>query len=373
MRVALFSSTIDAKDGYGNITYELCMHYAANGLDFTLFLPRSQHVVAERLALPFSVRCELPEYIFRLHQPKAFGHFRTVDMADFDIVHSLFSFPYCFIAARSARKARKPFFMGAQGTYGVLPLTYFPERYVLKWCYRRAQHIIVPSSFTKCMIEKYAKAQYPIDIIHNGVHFERFAPAVDCSALRKEYADKQILLTVGGLKERKGQDIVLRALQLAKKERPDLFYLLVGEGKWRSELERLAAELGVADSVAFVGNKSGQDLVRYFQACDIYVHTPRVAGLKFEGFGIVYLEASACGKPIVATDAGGIRDAVLDGETGLIAPDEDVPGVANRILKLCADADLRQRLGEAGRKYAQKNDWSFIARQFERLYRAVHA
>ena len=71
--------------------------------------------------------------------------------------------------------------------------------------------------------------------------------------------------------------------------------------------------------VEFAGRKSGDELVSYFQLCDIYVHTPKVVDLKFEGFGIVYLEASACGKPIVATDAGGVRDAVIDGETGLIA------------------------------------------------------
>lgn len=372
MRLAIFSSTINAKDGYGNITYELCMHHAANGLDITLFLPQSEQGLVEELALPFPVKCILPEYIFRLHQPKAVAYLRNIDVSGFDVVHSLFAFPYCIIAARSAKKHHKPFLMGAQGTYGVLPLTYFPERQVLKWCYRRAQRITVPSVFTKQLIEEYAKAQYPIDIIHNGVHFDRFAAEVDCSMLRKQYEGKQLLLTVGGLKERKGQDIVLRALAVAKQKCPNLFYIMVGEGKWRSGLEQLATELGVMDRIKFVGNKSGEELVRYFQGCDIYVHTPRVADLKFEGFGIVYLEASACGKPIVATDAGGIRDAVLDGETGLVAPDGDIQGVADRILTLCADKDLRKNLGDAGKKYAQKNDWPFVAGQFENLYRVVH-
>ncbi|MDD3896389.1 MAG: glycosyltransferase family 4 protein [Candidatus Peribacteraceae bacterium] len=374
MRIALFSSTIDASDGYGNITYELSAHYAKLGLDITLFLPRSQQEVADRLALPFPVRCELPEYIFRLHQPKALAYWRRVDLSGFDIAHSLFAFPYCLIAARSARKAGIPFIMGAQGTHGVRPLTYFAERRVLKWCYRQARCIAVPSEYTKRMILQYAEESYDIQVIHNGVHFDRFQKHVDPAPICKKYGDSIKLLTVGGLWGRKGHDIVLRALQRVLQRRTDVQYIIVGDGNARASLQALAQELGVAAHVDFAGRQSGDDLVRYFQACDIYVHTPKVTDdLKFEGFGIVYLEASACGKPIVATDAGGIRDAVLDGETGLIAPNEDGEGVADRILTLCNDADLRTRLGETGREYARKNDWSLVAAQFKSIYRSFHA
>ncbi|MFA7682066.1 MAG: glycosyltransferase family 4 protein [Candidatus Peribacteraceae bacterium] len=373
MRIALFSPTIDARDGYGNITYELSMHHAAQGLDVTLFLPRSQQSVVDRLQLPFPVRCILPEYIFRLYQPKALGYWRTIDVAEFDIVHSLFAFPYCLIAARSARKFHKPFLMGAQGTHGVRPLTYFPERQVLKWCYGRARKITVPSEYTKKMIQKYAKKEYPIQVIHNGVHFERFQKNVEVEALRRKYDGKIVLLTVGGLWGRKGHDIVLRALERVVKERQDVRYRIVGDGNARSNLEALTAQLGLTNFVEFVGRQTGDDLVRSFQASDIYVHTPKVVDLKFEGFGIVYLEASACGKPIVATDAGGIRDAVLDGETGLIASDGDIDGVADRILTLCSSPELREKLGNTGRQYAHQNDWVSVAGAYGKLYAEIHA
>jgi glycosyltransferase involved in cell wall biosynthesis len=374
MRVALFSSTVDPKDGYGTIAYELSRHLFGKGIDVTLFLPRSQERVAASLALPFPVRCELPEYIYRIYQPKALGYLRTVDLRGFDLVHSLFEFPLCLVAARSAKKARLPFLMGAQGSHGVRPLTYFPEKYLVKRCYRRARFIVVPSVFTRTMMEQYAGERYRMEIIHNGVNFPRFQKEVGAASLREKHQGKIVLLTVGGLWGRKGHELTLRALQKVVQVRRDVRYVIVGDGNNRERLQALTAELGLNDFVEFAGRKSGDDLVRAFQASDIYVHTPVVTDdLKFEGFGIVYLEASACGKPVVATDAGGIRDAVLEGKTGLIASAGDVDGIADRLLKLCGDPALRQRLGEEGRRYAEQHDWNRIAEQFLNLYhQAAH-
>ncbi|MDP7247321.1 MAG: glycosyltransferase family 4 protein [Candidatus Peribacteraceae bacterium] len=379
MKSAIFSSTVSPKDGYGNITYELTRFLSEKGVDITLFLPESQKESANELSLPFEVRYELPEYIFRLYQPKALKFWKRINVSEFDLVHSLFAFPYCMIAMRSAKKYKKPFIMGAQGTHGVRPLTYFPEKLVLKKCYSQAKKITVPSLFTKQMIEKHsghghsrsavAGKTYPIEVIHNGVNFERFQkPQVKLD----KYRGKIVLLTVGGLWGRKGHDIVLKALSKVIQKRKDVHYVMVGEGNGRGQLEKLTDQLGLQDHVEFAGRQMADDLVSYYQACDIYVHTPKIVDLKFEGFGIVYLEASACGKPIVATDAGGIKDAVIDSQTGLIADDGDIDGVADRILRLCEDEDLRRKLGLAGREYAEKNSWSSIAEKFESLYRSVN-
>ncbi len=371
MRIALFSSTIDPGDGYGNITKEYCTQLHANGTCFVLFLPRSQQMIVDAAGHPFAIRCELPEYIFRIFQPKALRYFVPTDVSMFDLVHSLFSFPYCVHALISASRYRKPFMMGAQGTHGVRPLTYIPERWLLKWCYRRAKAIVVPSVFTKEKIIEYAKCAYPITVIHNGVRFDRFQTKIDLTDLKNRYAGKKILLTVGGLWGRKGHDLVLRALPKVLRERSDVVYLIVGDGNRKQELMDIAKELNISHAVEFVGRKSGDDLVAYFQMCDIYVHTPRIVDLKFEGFGIVYLEASACGKPIVATDAGGVRDAVLDGETGLIAPDGDIDGVANHIIHLLNTPQYALSLGEAGKAYAQANDWHCIVKAFQNLYTKI--
>ncbi|MDP6561561.1 MAG: glycosyltransferase family 4 protein [Candidatus Peribacteraceae bacterium] len=372
MRIALFSSTIDSRDGYGNITKEYCAQLHRLGQPFVLFLPQSQKEAIDTTDYPFEIRFVLPEYIFRIYQPKALGYFRSIDVSEFDLVHSLFAFPYCVLAQRSAKKYKKPYIMGAQGTHGVRPLAYFPEKLFLKSCYKHAAAITVPSDYTRRKICEYAGVEYPITVIHNGVHFDRFQKDVDVQSIRDRYKGKKILLTVGGLWGRKGHDLVLQMLYNVTQKYPDIVYTIVGDGNSRENLEKLATELGVRDSVDFVGRKSGDELVAYFKACDVYVHTPKVLDLKFEGFGIVYLEASACGKPIVATDAGGIRDAVVDGETGLIADDGDVQGIADRVLQLLDDPNAAVAMGEAGLKYAKKNDWNSIAQQFIHLYSQAH-
>jgi phosphatidylinositol alpha-1,6-mannosyltransferase len=372
MHIALFSSTIHPSAGYGNITKEYTSALHARGQTFVLFLPASQEATTESSDYPFEIRFVLPEYIFRIYQPKALGYFTSINVSEFDLVHSLFAFPYCLLAQRSAKKYKKPYIMGAQGTHGVRPLTYFPEKLFLKSCYSNAAAIVVPSQYTKEKICEYAGTKYPITVIHNGVRFDRFQQQVDVHSIRDHYSGKKILLTVGGLWGRKGHDLVLQMLYNVIQKYPNIVYVIVGDGNSRENLENMATELGIRDSVDFVGRKSGDELVAYFQACDVYVHTPKVVDLKFEGFGIVYLEASACSRPIVATDAGGIRDAVVDQETGLIADDGDIEGIGDRVIKLLENPDLAATMGAAGLEYARKNDWNSIAQQFIDLYSQAH-
>lgn len=369
MHIALLSNTADPRDGYGNITVELSRALHATGIDCTLFLPGSQKAAADDQKFPFPVSCTLPEYVYRIYQRAGPGYFYPRNFKGFDLIHDLFAFPYCITAAISSIRSGVPFVTGAQGTHGVRPLSWFPERHLLKYCYGHARGIAVPSAFTRDKIRELSGKNYTIDVIHNGVRFDRFQKDVDTAAIRSQHPGKKILLTVGGLWGRKGHDLILRALPTVLKKHPGIAYRIIGDGDLRKDLERLSNELGIQSSVIFAGRKSGDDLVAEFRACDMYVHTPRVTGLKFEGFGIVYLEASACGKPIVATDAGGIRDAVLDGETGLIARDGDVPGIAERIIRLLDDQALAGKLGARGREYAEEHDWGKIAGKYIEWYK----
>ena len=365
MKVAIFSSDIDETNGYGNITNGLCGEFVKAGLDFELFVP--QTVKARCVGKNFKINPILPG----VSKKNFFGFFKKITLKNFNLAHSLFDFPHCFMAARSAKSNHLPFIMGSQGTYGVLPLTEWPEKYFLKWAYRRAREIIVPSEFTKEKIIECAgeSRPYNISVIHNGVNFERFNAAKDISNLRAKYQDNKILLTVGGLKPRKGQDLVIRALPEVLKKHPEVKYLVIGDGPWKKHLIDLATSLNVKNYVEFAGVLKDDELVKYFQLCDIYAHTPRVVNLNFEGFGIVYLEASASGKPIVASDAGGIRDAVIHGKTGLIAPDGDVAKIAEYINNLLDNPDYARELGRNGTEYARSNDWSVIAGQFIEKYK----
>lgn len=370
MRIALFSPRIDVTDGYGNITYEFCRALAEKpGVEFTLFLPHAEKANVKKLECAFPVQYRLAPYVVAFNPLTLLPYLLPVNVRKYDIVHSLFDFPHCFQAAWSARVFRRPFLMGVQGTYGIAPLTTQPNARFLRYALRHANTVTVPSAFTRDLLQETADETYPIRLIHNGVNLARFSKPADASVIRSRFPGKKLLVTVGGLKYRKGQDLVIRAMKLLHdRGRSDLVYLIVGDGPQRGDYEQLAREQGVTEQVIFVGSQEGDALLRFFDAADIYVHTPRVFHLNFEGFGIVYLEAGARGKPVVAADAGGIRDAVIDGETGIIVPEEDVGAIADAVTRLLDDPDLAGRMGQAGRRYAEQHDWSAIVDQFLPLY-----
>lgn len=377
MKIAIFSFDIDRAYGTGNITYELCLELYRQGIDFELFLPKVDNRdgklnIEKCTGFPFTVRCIMPEYVSgigeMIRKKIVWQYSKRYDLKGFTLVHCITEFPHSFIAARSAKKNKLPFIMGAQGTYGVLPLTK-NTRPFLKWSYNQAKEIIVPSHFTKEMIIKYSGENYNISIIHNGVNFSRFENQPDISDLQEKYKGHKILLTVGGLIPRKGQDLVIQALPKILEKHPNTKYILAGAGRMREPWLELAKKLNLENKVEFLGRIDADQVNKYFFMCDIYVHTPIVVNLSFEGFGIVYLEASACGKPIVASDAGGIRDAIIDNKTGLIARDRDIDDIANKIIQLLDNNELRRQMGEAGRAYAKEHDWPIITEKFIEKYK----
>lgn len=367
MSLLLLSSTNNVKNGYGNITHELCS-FLNGKIDFKLLLPKSEERY-EYTSYPTDY--VLPDYIFSAKTPKIIDYLRFAYKTDADLIHSLFEVPYAYLGARLAKEHKKPFIVGTQGTYAIRPLFMWPEKYILKSIYASAKVITAPSHFTKENIIRYSKTNTPIEIIHNGVHFERFQKDYDLRDLKTKYDGKKILLTVGGLKLRKGQDIVIKALGLLKKTRRDFHYICIGAGNYSEVFKNLCVQEGLEEHVSFLGEMEGEELVKYYKLCSIYIHTPRLIDWNFEGFGIVYLEASACGKPIIAADSGGIRNAVLDGETGLIVPEEDPQATAEAIARLLDTPDLLNSLGENGQSYAQKNDWSKIGQEFLDLYKKL--
>jgi phosphatidyl-myo-inositol dimannoside synthase len=190
-----------------------------------------------------------------------------------------------------------------------------------------------------------------------GVDTDTFTPAVSGAAVRTRHGltDRPVIVCVSRLVPRKGQDTLIRALPLIQRRIPDAALLLVSGGPYRSTLERLAASLGVRRDVVFAGSVPWAELPSHFAAGDVYAMPCRTrrGGLDVEGLGIVYLEASASGLPVVAGDSGGAPDAVREGETGYVVSGRDIGAVAERITTLLADANLAARLGAAGRAWVE--------------------
>ena len=196
-------------------------------------------------------------------------------------------------------------------------------------------------------------AEDRITLISNGVDLARFAPREPRPELAARYglAGRPVLLTVGRLHERKGMDRVVDALPAIRAAVPGLRYLMVGDGPYRASLERRAAERGVADAVVFAGAVGDSELVDHYALADVFVMANReMPDGDNEGFGLVFLEANACGVPVVAGDAGGSVDAVTPGLNGLVVDGRDPDAIARAVVRLFTDAGLRAQLTADGRR-----------------------
>jgi len=192
----------------------------------------------------------------------------------------------------------------------------------------------------------------------------RVSPGVDLPAdLRPLPAERPTFVTVARLEDRyKGHDVLVHALALIRERVPDVQWVVIGDGPLRGELEALARAHGVADSVRFLGALSDAECDTWLRRADLLAMPSRLpgAGRAGEGFGIVYTEAAAYGKPVVAGNVGGAVDAVLDGQTGLLVDPADPRAVGEAIATLLLDSDLAQRLGRAGARRAQESAWPLV-------------
>jgi phosphatidylinositol alpha-1,6-mannosyltransferase len=205
-----------------------------------------------------------------------------------------------------------------------------------------------------------------------GVDEKTFHPASGGDEVRARLGltDRPVVVCVSRLVPRKGQDTLIRAMPRVLAAEPDAVLLIVGGGPYERDLRRLAHESGVARSVRFTGAVPWSELPAHYGAGDVFAMPCRTrrGGLDVEGLGIVYLEASATGLPVVAGDSGGAPDAVLDGETGWVVRGGEPAEAAERITALLGDAELRRRMGERGRRWVEEKwRWDLLAEKLKAL------
>ncbi|MEI6402773.1 MAG: glycosyltransferase family 4 protein [Actinomycetota bacterium] len=220
---------------------------------------------------------------------------------------------------------------------------------------RRARHIVAAGGYPAAEAERAAGRSLPITIVPPGVDVERFHPLDQAgrAAARASFGlplDAELIVSISRLVPRKGFDVAIRAAAALRPTRPDLLLAIAGGGRDDSRLRRLAAELDAP--VRFLGRVSNEALPQLYACADLYAMLcrNRWGGLEQEGFGIVFVEAAACGVPQVAGASGGAAEAVAHGETGLVIdrPD-DVDAVAAAMRSLLDDPARRAAMAEAGR------------------------
>lgn len=203
-----------------------------------------------------------------------------------------------------------------------------------------------------------------------GIDTHHFAPR-DATELRRKYGleNRPVIISVGRLVHRKGQDRLVEAMAEIVKKVPQAALVFVGEGPHRKELDRLVSLHDLHNHVIFIGRINYQDLPQYISMGDVFAmpSRSRLMGLEVEGLGIVYLEASACGLPVIGGASGGAPDAVIDGVTGYVVDGNDLSAIAERAIKLLQSPDTRREMGRAGRAWVIENwRWEIWSEKFNK-------
>jgi phosphatidylinositol alpha-1,6-mannosyltransferase len=211
--------------------------------------------------------------------------------------------------------------------------------------------------------DRFASAFGPraaLERLSPGVDTDRFEPdSVARAELRARYrlGERPVIVCLSRLVPRKGQDMLIRALPAIRQRIDGAALVIVGGGPYRTTLHQLAHQFGVAEHVVFTDGVPGDELPAHHAMADVFAMPCRTrgAGLDVEGLGIVYLEASASGVPVVAGRSGGAPESVIDGETGLVVDGRDVGAIAVAVGDLLADPDRATQMGAAGRRWVVEN------------------
>ena len=249
----------------------------------------------------------------------------------------------------------------------------WPFTMAMKFISRHVNHLTYLGEYTRSAIARSITEQAAASMVKiaPGIDTDHFSPQ-DASELRRELGltDKKVIVSVGRLVHRKGQDVLIEAMPSIIKEVPEAHILMIGEGPYRSYLETRVKTLGLQERVTFIGRIQYAELPRYICAGDLFVmpSRSRLAGLEVEGLGIVYLEASACGLPVIAGNSGGAPDAVLAGKTGLVVEGTMKDAVASAVVELLLDPKRSHAMGLAGREWIiQEWRWDIWSSRFAEL------
>lgn len=284
----------------------------------------------------------------------------------FDAIHAFRALPEGLVAWLVARLTFRPVVVYAHGeeltTWG-RGRKYKAMRLVLK----HADRVIANSENTRQELLKMGVASSRVALIFPGVDIERFHPDLAFDDLKRKIGmlpDQKLILSVGRLSRRKGFDMVVKGLAELQKLGSDVHYAVIGIGEDHDYLINLAREMGATNRVHMLGHVSPEDLPRWYNACDVFVMPNREINGDNEGFGMVFVEAAACGKPAIAGRDGGTGSAVIDGVTGFRVDGTNESDIAQALLKILENTAMAMALGNAATQRSHTEfSWERVAQR----------
>lgn len=367
MRVGFLTSDLNTNHGWGQYSVRLLRALRKQGAELIAVTAENSPTLDGLVSYPLlpAVVPFAPRLTLRLIA--SYPRLRAL-LADCDLIHSTVEW-YAPLALAVA--AHRPTFVTIHGSYASLPaIRPFPLNLAYRHAYRRADLLCV-SHYTASVVQQIVP-DARTRVIPNGADIERFAAL---PVLADRPADP-VILTSGGVKVRKGTLQLVRALAVVRQQLPDVRCVVIGTlsaepayvEQVRAEIERL----DLRDHVELLGFVDQQTLDHWYGRARLFVLPSINAGWKFEGFGLVHLEASAAGLPVIGTTGCGVADAVSDGVTGLLVSQERMEEELPRaILSILNDPHKAQAMGAAGREKASQQTWDLTASQVLAAYQSA--
>jgi phosphatidylinositol alpha-1,6-mannosyltransferase len=250
--------------------------------------------------------------------------------------------------------------------------------WIIQRVFSRTVRLIANSENTaRLLVTDWKVPEHKVTVLHPGMDANRFVPATTDDAVPEDmgWEDRPVILTVGRLQRRKGQDMLIRALPALLKNHPRLLYAIVGDGEERERLVALVAELGLNEHVSFLGEVDDATMIRCYQQCTLFALPNRTEGSDIEGFGMVLAEAQACGKPVLAGDSGGTRETMLVGTSGVIADCTDPAPLAKALDDMLSlGPDTLLAMGQRGREHVCRAlDWPVHVKKAQEVFGSLGA
>ena len=367
MKLALVSDALDPTNGWGRYAGELARELIAAGVDLRLVSPRSLATMADLRDYPDHVA--IPSFQHGRRHPlrvlqRTFPTLRRA-LRGMDVIHCLVE-PYAPAVALAA--SRRPFLVSLVGTYSIPSGRPRLERWALRWALRRARGLPAISGYTRQRVEN------DLDVTQTSV----VPLAVRTEDFRRAHPPPRepgLILSVGECKPRKGFDLALEAFAQLKSEGVADRYVMVGPvnptAPYVAGLRGRIRELGLDSDVTLTGVVSEDELVDWYHRARVVTMPYRLAGSDFDGFGLVLLEANACGTPVVSARDSGAEEPVVHGENGLLVPPENVPALTDALRTVLIDAACWQALAEGARRRAAAMSWRRSAKRLLDVYADV--
>ncbi|MBU1177119.1 glycosyltransferase family 4 protein [Patescibacteria group bacterium] len=376
MKICFLTNTLNIDSGWGRYSYNIIDQINKNKEIKSIVL--AEDAIGYSLVNPILKKsCKNLFFVF-LNAFKARKYIKQCD-----IIHCLDAYPYGLIGTLANIGLNRKIIINVVGSYSIAPLEYKKEgkllrriyqkikRDLLYWTYKKADYVLSISAFTEREILKRVKLKNT-QIVHLGIDFNKFQ--IDYSVNKNNKKEKMIL-SVGALKRRKGYYISIPAIAQVKKKYPNIKYYIVADQSNQSyfkELKNLVAKHQLENNIIFLQKVSDKDLINLYYQSDLFLLTSVNIGLHFEGFGLVFLEANACGKPVIGTLGCGIEDAVKHEYNGLLVPQNNIDETAKAILRILDDPVLAQRLGDNGKQKAKNMSWQKTVEKYIEVYKLIY-